>query len=52
MLRYTLKEYTGESKDIDIIDPYYSNEKYQEVLKTIDNHVKKAIEKIKAEKKI
>lgn len=49
---YTLKEYTGESKDIDIIDPYYSNERYQEVLKTIDYHVKKVIEKIKAEKDI
>jgi protein-tyrosine phosphatase len=41
---YTLKEFNGESQDIDIIDPYYTSiEKYQEVLKTIDNNVKKAI---------
>lgn len=44
---YTLKEFNGESQDHDIIDPYYtSTEKYREVLKTIDSHVKKAIQKI------
>ena len=44
---YTLKEFNGESQDLDIIDPYYtSTEKYKEVLKTIDEHVRKAIQKI------
>ena len=49
---YILKEFNGESQDLDIIDPYYtSTEKYKEVLKTIDDHVKKAIQKIIDEKR-
>jgi protein-tyrosine phosphatase len=44
---YTLKEFNGEFKDVNIIDPYYtSRETYREVLKIIDYNVKKAIEKI------
>jgi len=50
---YTLKEFNGEIEDIDIIDPYYtSTEKYKEVLQTIDEHVKKAIQKIMDEKSL
>ena len=45
---YTLKEFNGETQDIDIIDPYYtSTETYRKVLKIIDNNIKKALEKIK-----
>ena len=44
---YTLKEFTGETQDLDIIDPYYtSTETYKKVLKIIEFHVKKAIQKI------
>ncbi len=44
---FTLKEFNGESQDIDIIDPYYtSTETYRKVLQIIDNNVKKAVEKI------
>ena len=44
---FTLKEFNGESEDIDIIDPYYaSNETYKQVLKIIDQNVEKAIKKI------
>ena len=44
---YTLKEFTGEAQNLDIIDPYYtSTETYKEVLKIIEIHVKKAIQKI------
>ncbi len=44
---FTLKEFNGETHDIDIIDPYYaSNETYREVLKIIDDQVEKAVKKI------
>lgn len=44
---YTLKEFNGESQDVDIIDPYYtSNETYKKVLRIIDDQVEKAIKKI------
>ncbi len=44
---FTLKEFNGESYDIDIIDPYYtSNETYRKVLKIIDDQVEKAVRKI------
>lgn len=47
---YALKEFNGETTDIDIIDPYYaSNKTYQKVLITIDENVKKAL-KIIAER--
>jgi len=43
----TLKEFNGETQNIDIIDPYYtSTETYRKVLKIIDDNVKKAVEKI------
>ena len=44
---YTLKEFNGETHNIDIIDPYYtSNETYRKVLKIIDENVEKAVRKI------
>ena len=44
---HTLKEFNGETQNIDIIDPYYtSTETYRKVLKLIDDNVKKAVEKI------
>ncbi len=44
---FTLKEFNGESENIDIIDPYYaSSDAYKQVLKTIDSNVEKAIKKI------
>jgi len=44
---YTLKEYNGETQDLDIIDPYYTSvETYKKVLRIIDNNVKYALEKI------
>ncbi len=43
---FTLKEFNGESKNIDIIDPYYtSNETYRKVLAIIDDQVERAIKK-------
>ncbi|MFX1374259.1 MAG: low molecular weight protein arginine phosphatase [Promethearchaeota archaeon] len=48
---FTLKEFNGETKDIDIIDPYYtSTETYRKVLKIIDDNVRKAVQKIIDEK--
>ena len=44
---FTLKEFNGETHNIDIIDPYYtSNEVYRKVLKIIDENVEKAVKKI------
>jgi len=44
---FTLKEFNGETQNIDIIDPYYtSTENYKKVLRIIDEHVKKAVRKI------
>lgn len=44
---FTLKEFNGESHDIDIIDPYYtSNKTYRKVLTIIDVQVEKAVRKI------
>ncbi|MEJ2294436.1 MAG: hypothetical protein P8Y23_06660 [Candidatus Lokiarchaeota archaeon] len=41
---FTIKEFNGETTDIDIIDPYYASKKtYQKVLATIDENVKKAL---------
>ena len=45
---YTLKEFNNFKGDLDIIDPYYSShDKYEEILKTIDHNIEKAILKIK-----
>ena len=44
---YTLKEFNGETHDIDIIDPYYtSDETYKKILRIIDENVEKAVKKI------
>jgi len=44
---FTLKEFNGETYNIDIIDPYYtSNEIYRKVLKIIDENIEKAVRKI------
>lgn len=44
---YTLKEFNGETQDLDIIDPYYTtSDMYREVLKMIDDNVMKAVGKI------
>lgn len=44
---FTLKEFNGESQDIDIIDPYYlTNESYSKILNIIDIQVEKAVRKI------
>ena len=44
---FTLKEFNGETEDLDIIDPYYaSRNTYKEVLKIIDRNVKLTLKKI------
>lgn len=44
---FTLKQFNGETIDIDIIDPYYTSKKtYQKILAIIDENVEKAIKKI------
>jgi len=44
---FTLKEFNGETKDIDIIDPYYTSKKtYQKLLEIIDENIEKALKKI------
>ena len=44
---FTLKEFNGESEDLDIIDPYYaSTNTYQKILKIIDDNIEKMIKKI------
>ena len=43
----TLKEFNGETQDLDIIDPYYtSSETYRKILRIIDENVKQAVERI------
>ncbi|MFX0057494.1 MAG: hypothetical protein ACFE85_08210 [Candidatus Hodarchaeota archaeon] len=45
---FTLKEFNGETEDLDIIDPYYTSvATYKNVLKIIDENVKKMIKTIK-----
>ncbi|MCK4380247.1 MAG: hypothetical protein KAW51_03850 [Candidatus Lokiarchaeota archaeon] len=44
---FTLKEFNGQTQNIDIIDPYYtSTENYKKVLRVIDEHVEKTVRKI------
>ena len=44
---FTLREFNGETQNIDIIDPYYtSDETYRKIMKIIDNQVKQALKKI------
>ena len=45
---FTLKEFVGDSQDLDIIDPYYeSNSKFQEILEIIDDYIEKMVKKIR-----
>ena len=47
-ITFTLKEFNGESYDLDIIDPYYTSKaQYQNILKIIDENVENLIKKIK-----
>jgi len=44
---YTLKEYSGEIENLDIIDPYYTSSSfYIKILKIIDKYVELAVKKI------
>jgi len=44
---FTLKEFNGETDDLDIIDPYYASTKtYQKILKIIDENIENMIKKI------
>ncbi|MFX0041992.1 MAG: low molecular weight protein arginine phosphatase [Candidatus Hodarchaeota archaeon] len=44
---FTLKEFAGETRDIDIIDPYYTSRSvYYKVLNIIDDYVNKVVNKI------
>lgn len=44
---FTLKEFNGETQDLDIIDPYYTSKAtYRQVLKVIDDNVEKAVKRI------
>lgn len=44
---FTLKEFNGETHNIDIIDPYYTSaDNYKKVLRIIDENVEKAVRKI------
>ncbi|MHA1235777.1 MAG: arsenate reductase/protein-tyrosine-phosphatase family protein [Promethearchaeota archaeon] len=44
---FTLKEFNGETEELDIIDPYYeSTNTYKKVLRLIDENIVKMINKI------
>ena len=44
---FTLKEFNGETTNIDIIDPYYTSKKtYYKILTIIDEFVEKSVRKI------
>ncbi len=44
---FTLREFNGETEELDIIDPYYtSSSTYKKVLKIIDENIEKMITKI------
>ncbi|MHA1724889.1 MAG: arsenate reductase/protein-tyrosine-phosphatase family protein [Promethearchaeota archaeon] len=44
---FTLKEFNGENKDLDIIDPYYADSKtYEEILTIIEKQVREMIQNI------
>ncbi len=44
---FTLKEYNGETEELDIIDPYYTTTStYKKVLRIIDENIEKMINKI------
>jgi len=44
---FTLREYNGETEELDIIDPYYTTTStYKKVLRIIDENIEKMINKI------
>ena len=44
---FTLKEFNGVKKDLDIVDPYYcSSSFYKKTLSLIDDNIEKMIQKI------
>jgi len=44
---FTLREFNGETEELDIIDPYYtSTNTYKKVLRIIDKNIEKMINKI------
>ncbi len=44
---FTLKEFNGETQELDIIDPYYtSKDTYRKVLGIIEKNVEKAVKRI------
>ncbi|MBY9009785.1 MAG: hypothetical protein KGD74_07970 [Candidatus Lokiarchaeota archaeon] len=45
---FTLREFNGETEELDIIDPYYaSSNTYKKVLRIIDENIEKMINKIR-----
>lgn len=46
---FTLKEFNGEQKNIDIIDPYYTNSNtYEKIMHIIDKNIEKMVIKLKS----
>ncbi len=44
---FTLKEFNGETENLDIIDPYYTSaDTYKKVLRIIDENIEKMLNKI------
>jgi len=44
---FTLREFNGDTEELDIIDPYYtSTNTYKKVLRIIDENIEKMINKI------
>ena len=44
---FTLREFNGETEELDIIDPYYeSNNTYKKVLRIIEDNIEKMVNKI------
>ena len=44
---FTLREFNGETEELDIIDPYYtSSNTYKKVLRIIDENIEKMVKKI------
>jgi protein-tyrosine phosphatase len=44
---FTLREFNGDTEELDIIDPYYTNSNtYKKILRIIDDNVEKMINKI------
>ncbi|GAG64417.1 unnamed protein product, partial [marine sediment metagenome] len=44
---FTLREFNGETEELDIIDPYYASANtYKKVLQIIDENIEKMVNKI------